>query len=163
GGALARSGPTPGNPRPGQNVEQYMTKLAALAAQRSRQVIASGGYEQVPDQSLFAALLKQALRENDYPAVDLELLFFSQIYPQLRIGGQQEAIMSRVVAGPETSGQFVLLRSGTEEIPVAMPARLMVESDPVADRVLVDGEPQGPTPATVEIAAGRHVVRVERD
>jgi hypothetical protein len=52
--------------------ERYAQKLRHLADKPSRQVTASGGFEQVPDQSEFARLLKYALRDNAYPVVDLE-------------------------------------------------------------------------------------------
>ena len=79
GGALSRSGPTPGHKGPtDDNYQQYQKKLSRLAKKRSRQIIASGGYEQVPDRSVFASLLQQALEENTYPMVDLEYLFFRQ-------------------------------------------------------------------------------------
>jgi len=111
GGALARSGPTPGHRGPtGDDYQQYQQKLAKLAQKRSRQIIASGGYEQVPDRSDFASLLKQALKENTYPMVDLEYLFFGQIYPKLKFIGQQEPAFARLVSGPDSDGQFVLLQ-----------------------------------------------------
>jgi hypothetical protein len=162
GGSLARAGPTPGSPRPSADVGRYVARLAQLAGKRSRQVIASGGYEQVPDQSLFAGLLKRALEENEYPAVDLELLFFSQIYPQLRVGGQQEAIMTRIVSGPDVDGQFVLVRGQSQQAPPPELARLTVESDS-ADRVLINGEARGETPLTAALPHGEYVIRVERD
>ena len=162
GGALTRGAPTPGNPRPGGDMDQYMAKLTALAAKRSRQVIASGGYEQVPDKSLFAELLKNTLETNEYPAVDLELLFFSDIYPQLRVGGQQEALMTRVVSGPEANGQFVLVRS-SGDAPPPEPAHLTVESEPPGHRVLINGAASGQTPVAKPLPAGDYVVRVEAE
>jgi hypothetical protein len=132
GGALARSGPTPGHPTPGDgDTDRYVAELAKRAAKRSRQVLASGGYEQVPDESMFATLLKRALAENKYPAVDVELLFFTSIYPQIRIVGQQEPRLARVISGPDVDGQFVLLRSVVADSPQSDDSR---ESEVVADR-----------------------------
>jgi hypothetical protein len=112
GGALSRSGPTPGHKGPtDDNYQQYQQKLNRLAQKRSRQIIASGGYEQVPDRSDFASLFKQALKENTYPMVDLEYLFFGKVYPKLKFIGQQEPAFARLVSGPDDDGQFVLLQS----------------------------------------------------
>ena len=73
GGAVRRSAPTPGLSIPDRTgYERYAQKLRQLAGKRSRQVIASGGFEQVPDESEFARLLKSALRSNAYPLVDLK-------------------------------------------------------------------------------------------
>ncbi len=108
GGALQRSGPTPGVSAPSD--DRYTQSLLALIDKRSRQVIASGGYEAVPDRSDFAQLLKQALRDNQYPLVDLEFLFFDKIFPDLRQIGQQNPVMSRLISGPGEDGQFILRR-----------------------------------------------------
>jgi len=109
GGALTRSGPPPPNgPAPGNPA--YERHLQSLMAKRSRQVIASGGFEVVPDKSKFAEFLKAALRANPYPAIDLELLFYSQVYPGLLQTGQQSPTMNRLVNRPGEDGQFVLFR-----------------------------------------------------
>ncbi len=114
GGALSattRSGPTrggPGNPH-------YPEGLRVLASRRSRQVIASGGFQEVPDESEFARLLKSALRDNDHSVVDLEFLFFSRIYEDLRSKGQQTPIMARLKSGRDEGGQFLLVRRGGGE------------------------------------------------
>ncbi len=111
GGALSRSGPTPGHKGPTTDTyQQYQKRLNRLAKKRSRQIIASGGYEQVPDRSVFAGLLKQALKENPYPMVDLEYLFFGKVYPQLKFIGQQEPAFARLASGPDADGQFVLIQ-----------------------------------------------------
>jgi hypothetical protein len=161
GGALARSGPTPGIPRPDADATRYLAKLAPLAAKRSRQVIASGGYEQVPDESLFSGLLKQALTDNSLPAIDLELLFFSEIYPKLRVAAQQEPVMSRLLSGPELNGQFVLVRQAA--LVPSEPARLTVTSNVTGDRIRIDGEARGSTPLSAELQAGTYVIRVEKE
>jgi hypothetical protein len=108
GGALTRSGPPPPGPRPGDN--RYDEALRALATRRSVQVIASGGFETVPDKSEFAELLKQALRSNDHGAVDMEFLFWTRVYPPLRAIGQQSPTMTRLGFRPGQDGQFVLMR-----------------------------------------------------
>jgi hypothetical protein len=113
GGALTRSAPTPGFSIPDViGYERYVRKLRQLADKRSRQVIASGGFEQVPDQSEFAQALKAALRYNEYPLVDLEYLFYSKIYPNLRSIGQTEPIMTRLSSSPDQLGQFVFILGG---------------------------------------------------
>jgi hypothetical protein len=117
GGALARSGPTPGHQGPSgesdESYRRYEQRLKSLANKRSRQIIASGGFQQVPDDSFFAQYWKQALENNPYPAMDAELLFFKEVYPKLRLVGQQEPAIARVVSGPEQDGQFVLLRTAS--------------------------------------------------
>lgn len=109
GGALTRGGPTPGKAKPTNTY--YTENIMRLAKKRSRQVMASGGYAQVPDRSDFAELLKQALRKNPYPIVDLEFLFFDEVYPGLTKAGLQRPRMARLTSGPEEDGQFVLMRS----------------------------------------------------
>jgi len=185
GGALARSGPTPGHRGPtDENYQQYQQKLSKLARKRSRQIIASGGYEQVPDRSVFANLLKQALEENTYPMVDLEYLFFSKVYPGLKFIGQQEPTLARLVSGPEENGQFVLLQKTTvaqpeptqEPIPPSTPPEppttipqpeskvvLTVRSNVYEDMVYIDGQAQGSTRLDLELAPGLHTVRVEKE
>jgi hypothetical protein len=109
GGALTtRSGPPPLGPRPGDT--RYAETLRAMATRRSVQVIASGGFETVPDKSEFAELLKQALRSNDHGAVDMEFLFWTRVYPPLRAIGQQSPTMTRLGFRPGQDGQFVLMR-----------------------------------------------------
>jgi len=113
GGAITRSAPTPGFSIPDViGYERYSRKLRQMADKRSRQVIASGGFEQVPDHSEFAQLLKAALKYNEYPLVDLEYLFYSKIYPNLRSMGQTEPIMARLSASPDQLGQFVFILGG---------------------------------------------------
>jgi hypothetical protein len=110
GGALVRGGPTPGHDVSPKR-EIGIAQLAQYASKRSRQVLASGGYEVVPDQSEFATLFRQALSGNTRRAVDLEYLFFTQIYPALHNNGDQIPELGRVKSGPDDDGQFVLLRS----------------------------------------------------
>jgi hypothetical protein len=123
GGAM-RAGKTPGLPEPSaEQMARYYADLAKRAAKRSRQVAASGGYEQVPDESMFAMLLANALEENEYQAVSLEWVFFS-IYPQIKLFGQQEPAFARVLSGPDVDGQFVLVRSGEAQPPADDPAKI---------------------------------------
>lgn len=114
GGALAntKGGVTPGLPKPDAlNISHYVSELAKRAAKRSRQVLASGGFQEVPDDSLFAELLEQALQKNNFPAIDLELLFYEKVYPAIKVNTQQNPILSRIPFGTDIDGQFVLLRS----------------------------------------------------
>ena len=148
GGALSRSGPTPGHKGPtDDNYQQYQRKLNRLAQKRSRQIIASGGYEQVPDRSDFASLLKQALEENTYPMVDLEYLFFGKVYPKLKFIGQQEPAFARLVSGPDDDGQFVLLQS-TAVAETDTPSETGVETTTPAESVAATKTPTEKDPAT---------------
>ena len=185
GGALARSGPTPGHRGPtDEDYQQYEQRLSKLAKKRSRQIIASGGYEQVPDRSVFAELLKQALKENTYPMIDLEYLFFGKVYPQLKFIGQQEPALTRLVSGPEEDGQFVLLQNtaGAQFTPPPQPipettnqeaseptpqpepkAVLTVRSNVYDDMVYIDGQAKGSTRLDLELEPGPHAVFVEKE
>ncbi len=113
GGSLTRSGPTPGMPTPEEG-ELYQAGLRKLIGKKSRQIIASGGFETVPDKSDFAAALKQALTTNEYRLVDLEYLFFFQIYPAMRLAGSQNPLMERLKTGVDLDGQFILERAGAK-------------------------------------------------
>jgi beta-lactam-binding protein with PASTA domain len=185
GGALARSGPTPGHKGPADesdvSYKQYRQRLGDLARKRSRQIIASGGYEQVPDRSDFADLLKQALKNNTYPAMDAELLFYKEVYPKLKFIGQQEPTISRFVRGPDVNGQFILVRQDldTQQTEVndktedpgekksdGVPetsARLTVRSNVSNDRVYIDGAHEGSTRVDKQMAPGTYTVRVEKE
>ena len=112
GGALTgRAGPTLGHGGPKElGNEFYQQRLLLLSGKRSRQIIASGGYGVVPDRSEFARLFIQALQNNDYPLMDLEYLFYTQVYPYLTATGLQDPRMVRLIYGPEHEGQFTLLK-----------------------------------------------------
>ncbi len=110
GGALARSGPTPGKLNPEDS--GYIESLKKVLGKKSRQTIASGGFEQVPDRSHFAELLKGALRMNPYPVIDMEFIFYTEVFPHLRLIGTQYPTMVRMVNGPEENGQFILVKDG---------------------------------------------------
>jgi uncharacterized caspase-like protein len=113
GGALTtRSGPSPLGPSPGD--ANYAEKLRVMATRRSVQVIASGGFETVPDKSAFAELLKEALRSNAHDAVDLESLFWTRVYTPMLAIGRQSPTMARLGSGAGRDGQFVLLRKSLE-------------------------------------------------
>ena len=112
GGALTRGGPPPIEAAPA-NDGPYEEKLLKSADKRSRQVIASGGFETVPDVSVFAKLWKDALRGNQHRIIDLEYLFWTQVYPGVASAGMQSPVMVRLRAEPEYQGYFVLTRSGS--------------------------------------------------
>jgi hypothetical protein len=145
GGALARSGPTPGHQSPeAVGYEQYLDQLRTLGTKRSRQVIASGGYEQVPDRSHFAGLLKEALEKNPYPVVDLEFLFYKEIYPELKLIGHQEPIMDRLVRGPKEDGQFILSKKDSAQPPAIREPMVVAsarEKAPVAETATKSPQP----------------------
>ena len=106
GGAVAaRSGLTPGLLEAAeQDYEQYRQKLIDNSDLRSRQVLASGGFEEVPDRSEFARLLKEALRQNAHPLVDFEYLFYTRIAPYLVPGGEHRPRQARRGRGAEPHG-----------------------------------------------------------
>ena len=176
GGALSRSGPTPGHRGPtDNNYQQYQQRLTRLAKKRSRQIIASGGYEQVPDRSVFASLLKQALKENPYPMVDLEYLFFGKVYPQLKFIGQQEPAFARLVSGPDADGQFVLVQKSaaaetetptetvaTTETPTKTDAATETPSETVAATQPQESDATSPPPASGAVLTVRSNVHDDR-
>ena len=99
--------------------EPYRQKLFNKAKKQSRQVIASGGFEEVPDKSDFATALKMALKNNPYPYFEMERLFFKEVYEKVKFIGQQDPAMSRLAAGPEFDGQFILVKKSGGENEVA--------------------------------------------
>ena len=108
GGALSRSGPTPGKANPDQDGEQeYLRSLSEIAPKKSRQVVASGGFEEVPDQSVFGELLRRNLRDNTMPLVDVEYLFFKNVLPALIKVGVQRPRISKLASGLNIDGQFI--------------------------------------------------------
>ena len=92
----------------------YEKKLLQLAQKKSRQIIASGGMEQVADwgkdnHSLFAYYLLQALRENQQPVIDLENLINTKVFENVSKIGGQRPIVGRFKTQMDEDGQFVLL------------------------------------------------------
>lgn len=109
GGAMTRSGPTSGMLSPED--QGYIKSLERIANKPSRQVFASGGYEQVPDRSDFASLLKSALQSNTLPSVDLEYVFLD-IFKRIKHLGGQAPRMARLNSTPDQGGQFILVKTG---------------------------------------------------
>jgi len=108
GGALTRSGPTPGKANPDDlGEQQYLAALSRIVDKPSRQVVASGGFEEVPDQSVFAGILKRNLRENTLPMIDVEYMFFKNVMPQLIQIGTQRPRISKLASGLDIDGQFI--------------------------------------------------------
>lgn len=126
GGMLAadRAGPSDPLSFPSNAGERvYMERLLESAPKRSRFVLASGGFEKVPDQSLFAKLIKNALRANTMPLLDLELLFYGSVANDLAETGEQSPILMPIAMGADWGGRFVFVRSDAEpgDIPEAPP------------------------------------------
>ena len=92
---------------------KYRETLAKKAAQRSRQVISSGGIEPVADggadgHSLFAYYLINALRTNDREVIDLENLFHTRVWKPVSEIGDQRPNVGRLKTPMDEDGQFVL-------------------------------------------------------
>lgn len=169
GGAIARSGPTPGQKTPDDGISRYESALLSIATTRSRQVIASGGYHEVPDRSEFAELLKTALEENTLRAIDLEYLFYRDIHGSLSSAGEQRPIMSRVTTGMDRNGQFVLVNrvsdntgplSETNEPPLGA---LTVESNASNANVYIDDQLVGTTRLDIDLIPGEHSIVIRSD
>jgi hypothetical protein len=157
GGALTRSGPSAGKSNPDSNGElQYLSALAQLADKPSRQVVASGGFEEVPDQSAFAEILKLNLLENTLPMIDVEYMFFKSVLPELIKIGTQRPRISKLASGIDTDGQFIFaLRDQPTAIePGTEPSDpIIVEAGDQQHSPTID-EPSAPpktiTPTTIE-------------
>ena len=108
GGALTRSGLTPGKLKP--NDRLYEESMKRDAQQRSRHVMASGGFAEVPDDSLFAGLVKEALRANQRRLLALEDLYV-EVQPKLTSTGWERPVWARLAGEAKEFGQFVLVRS----------------------------------------------------
>lgn len=182
GGALTRGAPTPGNKSPEETgYAQYEQRLKTQAQKRSRQVIASGGADvTVPDRSDFAQLFIASLQSNKYPVTDMEMLFFRDVYPQLRFSGQQDPIITRVAPRPGEDGQFVLVKRGTgtdvaatatttdttaprgQEPVTAQKGTITVQSNVSDDTVFINDQPKGSTQLNVEMDPGSYSIRVEK-
>ncbi len=201
GGALTRSGPTPGHKSPADvGYPLYEKKLKSIAKKRSRQVIASGGADvTVPDKSEFAKLIVEALQSNQYQLIDMEMLFNKEVYPRLSFAGQQTPAIARIASGSGDNGQFVFVKkqaaqevadvSGAKETPpaerglepVTTPSKppsdettppviptvkpkgmLTIKSNVSGDTIYIDESAKGSSQLDVELDAGRHIVRVEK-
>jgi hypothetical protein len=88
----------------------YFDKLRKLAPLKSRTVIASGGFETVPDVSEFARLFKEALVANRMPLVDAKYLFESQVFKTLTLVSSATPVMAALQVGPLWEGRFVFVR-----------------------------------------------------
>jgi len=60
---------------------------------------------------------------------------------------------------PVAEQSLLLARNDVEQIPIG---KLELETRPAGARVFIDGQPQGTTPTRVELAGGKHVLRLER-
>ncbi len=107
------------NPRGGESSDpvlnrNYQEKIFRLGLKKSRQVISSGGIEQVDDKgveghSLFAYHLLKALKENTQRLIDIKMLFYSRVWlPVASDGGQRPDIRPYDTEMHE-DGQFVLV------------------------------------------------------
>lgn len=123
GGALTRrSGAQGGLTTPElAGADIYAQKLLNDARKKSRLIIASGGFEQVPDRSEFAALFKQGLRDNTLPVADLSYLFSKYVTSSLSLRGLQDPVSERLLYGGDWDGQFVLVRQGTSRVVATNP------------------------------------------
>ena len=109
-GALLRSGPSPVS----TTDDKYLGKILALSARKSRQVFTSGGLEPVADggrdgHSLFAYYFLKALKENKREIIDLENLFFSQVWEPVVEIGDQRPYVGRIKTLMDENGQFILI------------------------------------------------------
>jgi hypothetical protein len=109
-GTLLRSGPSVLSTAD----KEYREKILVLSSRRSRQVFTSGGVEPVVDggrdgHSLFAYYFLKALKENKDDIIDLENLFYSQVWKPVAEIGDQRPYSGRLKTPMDENGQFVLL------------------------------------------------------
>jgi hypothetical protein len=112
GGALTeRSGLFAGQLSPEDDTHAYQKWLIKKAAEKSRLIIASGGFEQVPDQSEFTYVLKDILENNEFEMIDLYYLF-TKILKDSNYYDQEQTPLIETVYSPKkgNAAQFVLLR-----------------------------------------------------
>jgi hypothetical protein len=109
GGGIQR-GNQPAEGVPDGTYDVYFEKLRKLAPLKSRTVIASGGFETVPDVSEFARLFKEALVANRMPLVDAKYLFESQVFTTLALLSTATPVMQPLQVGPLWEGRFVFVR-----------------------------------------------------
>lgn len=187
GGALASRGgpPAPGNPSPVLKVDEYFNTLRESVTKPSREVMVSGGFEQVPDQSLFAELLKSALETNQHPYLDAELLFYTRIYGIMRSQmPDQDPTMGKLIANKEHSGRFVFVRNDTPQetdtsasveavsdiassssdttSSVPLQGDIVVRSNVADDKVYVDDTFVGATRLDLRLPVGFHRIKITK-
>lgn len=187
GGALASRGgpPAPGTPSPDLKTNEYIQTLREAVAKPSREVMVSGGFEQVPDQSLFAELLKSALDTNQHPYLDAELLFYTRIYGIMRSQmPDQDPTMVKLVADKENSGRFVFVRndnplgthssigldtvttmpsaSSESQSSITLQGDIVVRSNVVDDKVYVDETFVGSTRLDLRLPIGSHMIKIKK-
>jgi hypothetical protein len=115
-GTLLRSGPSVLS----TTDKDYRGKILALSSRRSRQVFTSGGVEPVVDggrdgHSLFAYYFLKALKENNDEIIDLENLFYSQVWKPVAEIGDQRPYVGRLKTPMDENGQFVLISRSAKE------------------------------------------------
>lgn len=96
----------------------FQKRVMELERKRSRQVIASGGIEQVADtsgtekegHSLFAHYLLKALGANTHPFTDIEYLYHTNVWKHVVDKGGQRPVMGRLYSDSDEDGQFVLIQ-----------------------------------------------------
>jgi len=109
-----------GNLLRGDNIQldtssrNYEQRLIQLAQKKSRQIIASGGMEQVADwgrdnHSLFAYYLIQSLKDNEQPFIDLENLVLTKVWKNVSEKGGQRPTIGRLKTAMDEDGQFLLV------------------------------------------------------
>ena len=155
------------------NYDNYVRHLQTQLHKRSRQVLASGGYEEVPDRSLFAEYLRYELEHNDMPLLALSLLV-NKIWEGLALDGAQTPMHSHLFGGPNGRGPFVFARADRKvnadpgAVPttpgISMPAlaTLSVSTSEDDSAVFVDGEQVGNGKISTDLLPGVHIVRVEK-
>ena len=204
GGLLKRAGPSSselfestGSTRGQMSADndvykRYQHSLVKKANKKSRQVMLSGGYEVVPDISYFAAEFKHALKNNPYPYIDMEFLFFKEIFPDVKMIGQQDPAFARLKTGPELDGQFILVKKSDARtrtvVPIDEPVTpasetvttptpepisptpapipkktiLTVRSNVAGDTVFINDKNKGSTRLDIELEPGNYSLRVEK-
>ena len=148
--------------------QKYEQRLFQLAQKKSRQIIASGGMEQVADwgrdnHSLFAYYLIQALRDNQEPVIDLENLILTKVWKNVSEKGGQRPTIGRLKTPMDEDGQFILVfknkfpqqqLSAKTSIPPNFPNSYPTRSNDLPDTV--------PPKVTINVWKKERVVFLER-
>ncbi|CAN2048739.1 formylglycine-generating enzyme [Candidatus Magnetomoraceae bacterium gMMP-13] len=143
----------------------YKYKLQRLASKKSRQVITSGGLEEVLDSgrdghSLFAYYFLKALRENDRDVIDLENLFHTYIWKYVAEIADQTPQIGRLKTPMDEDGQFVLVKSkiGSQK------ASLKITANVYGSRVYINNIYKGTTDITLNnISTGTYQIKVSKN
>jgi hypothetical protein len=112
-----------GTDAPSSDDPRYVERLKEFSSKRARQIVTSGGNYPIIDQyhnghSLFAFYFLKALRENAFPAIDLENLFYTSVWKPIvdNSSSKQRPLLGRLPDSLDEEGQFVFAKQRSQEV-----------------------------------------------